>query len=116
MIDETHYRLLKLLAERPEVSQRQLAQTLGISLGKINYCLRALLDQGWVKANNFKNNKNKLAYAYLLTPQGIEAKARIAARFLARKIAEYEALEREILRLRIEVAADRQDPPEGPGT
>jgi EPS-associated MarR family transcriptional regulator len=101
--DDVHYRLLKLLAERPEISQRGLAQALGVSLGKINYCVKALLDQGWVKASNFKNSKNKLAYAYLLTPSGIDAKARITASFLKRKLGEYEALKLEIAQLRSEV-------------
>ncbi len=103
MNDDVHYRLLKLIAERPQASQRQLSEALGISLGKINYCVKALLDQGWIKATNFRNNKNKLAYAYLLTPSGIDAKARITARFLKRKIAEYHALKTEIEQLRAEV-------------
>ncbi len=85
--EDIHYRLLKLLAERPQTSQRQLSQALGVSLGKVNYCVKALLDQGWMKASNFKNSNNKLAYAYLLTPSGINAKARITARFLKRKLA-----------------------------
>jgi EPS-associated MarR family transcriptional regulator len=101
--DEVHYRLLKLLAEHPEASQRQLADALGVSLGKINYCVKALIDKGWVKVNNFRNNKNKLAYAYLLTPSGVDAKARITARFLKRKLAEFEALEAEIAQLTAEV-------------
>ena len=102
--EDVHYRLLKVLEERPDASQRELAQTLGISLGRINYCVKALLDQGWIKVTNFKNSKNKLAYAYLLTPSGIDAKTRITARFLKRKIAEYEALKQEIDRLQAEVA------------
>ena len=104
MNDDVHYRLLKVLEERPDASQRELAQTLGISLGRINYCVKALLDQGWIKVTNFKNSKNKLAYAYLLTPSGIDAKTRITARFLKHKIAEYEALKQEIDRLQAEVA------------
>ena len=75
LTDDAHYRLLKLLEERPEASQRQLSEALGISLGKTNYYVKALLDQGWIKATNFKNSKNKLAYAYLFTPSGIDAKA-----------------------------------------
>lgn len=105
--DDVHYRLLKLLAERPEASQRQLSEALGISLGKVNYCVKALIDQGWIKARNFKNSKNKLAYAYLLTPTGIEAKACIASRFLERKIDEYEALKQEIAGLTAEVCASQ---------
>jgi len=111
--DDLHYRLLKLLEERPDASQRQLADALGFSLGKINYCVKALLDKGWVKAQNFKNSKNKLAYAYVLTPSGIDAKARLTARFLKRKMAEYEALKAEIAQLQAEVgqpgAAPEQD-------
>jgi len=102
--DDVHYRLLKLLEERPDASQRELSEVLGISLGKINYCVKALLSQGWIRATNFKNSKNKLAYAYLLTPSGIDAKTRITARFLKGKIAEYEALKQEIARLQAEVA------------
>jgi EPS-associated MarR family transcriptional regulator len=103
LTDEAHLRVLRLLSERPDASQRQLAAALGISLGKANYCVQALLQKGWVKANNFANNRNKGAYRYLLTPSGIEAKARLTARFLQRKLAEYEALEREIAQLRAEV-------------
>ena len=105
MSDDVHYRLLKLLEERPDASQRQLSEALGISLGKANYCVKALLDQGWVKATNFKNSKNKLAYAYLLTPSGIDAKTRITARFLKRKLDEYQALKAEIEQLSAEVSA-----------
>jgi EPS-associated MarR family transcriptional regulator len=107
LTDEAHFRVLRLLAERPDASQRQLAAALGISLGKANYCMQALLQKGWVKAANFANNRNKGAYRYLLTPSGIEAKARLTARFLQRKLAEYDALEREIAQLRAEV---RQPP------
>ena len=85
MTDEIHYRLLKLLQAQPDASQRQLAQALGISLGKTNDCLRALIARGLVKAEHFRTSNNKLAYAYLLTPEGIETKTRITARFLNRK-------------------------------
>lgn len=104
--DSTRYRLLKLLQERPQVSQRELAQELGVSLGKANYCLRALIEKGWVKARNFRNNNNKLGYSYLLTPSGIEAKARATVSFLQRKMDEYERITAEIENLRREV--DRQ--------
>lgn len=103
--DATRYRLLKRLHADPDVSQRALAKELGISLGKLNYCLRAVIDKGWVKAANFKNSRNKKAYAYYLTPQGIEEKARITGHFLKRKLAEYEAVQREIAELRREVQA-----------
>jgi len=102
--DETHYHLLKLLEEQPNLSQRQLAGVLGVSLGKVNYCLRALIGKGLVKAVNFRDSPDKRAYAYLLTPQGIKAKARLTAQFLNRKIAEYEALREEIEQLRQEAA------------
>ena len=105
MSDNVHYRLLKILEAQPKASQRQLAAALGISLGKINYCVKALLDQGWIKATNFKNSQHKLAYAYLLTPSGVDAKARLTARFLKQKIAEYEALKAEIEQLSAEVSA-----------
>lgn len=101
-MDETHYRLLRLFEARQEWSQRELAQELGISLGKVNYCLNALIAKGWIKAQNFRNNRNKLVYAYLLTPSGIEEKAILTLNFIRRKIAEYEALEQEIAQLRRE--------------
>lgn len=103
MSDDIHYRLLRALEDNPEITQRELAAILGMSLGKANYCVRALIEKGWIKASNFKNSNNKLAYAYLLTPQGIEAKARITYRFLKRKLEEYETLKQEIARLRAEV-------------
>jgi EPS-associated MarR family transcriptional regulator len=112
--EDVHYRLLKLLAERPQASQRQLSEALGVSLGKINYCVKALLDQGWIKATNFKNSKNKLAYAYLLTPSGIDAKARITARFLKRKLDEYETLKAEIAQLQAEVRQPQSTPEQSP--
>jgi len=102
MID-AHYRLLKLLETRPHLSQRELARELGISLGKINYCLAALIDRGWVKARNFRGSRNKLGYAYLLTPRGIEEKAVLTANFLRRKVAEYDVLKKEIAQLQREV-------------
>ncbi len=104
MTDDLHYRVLKHLEAHPEATQRDLAKALGISLGSTNFCVRALIDQGWVKVQNFRRSDNKRAYAYLLTPQGIEAKARITARFLKRKEAEYEALRAEIDQLRTEFA------------
>lgn len=99
LTDEYRYKILKLIETNPEISQRELAQALGVSLGKTNFCLKALIAVGMLKATNFKNNKNKLAYMYLLTPKGIEEKAVITARFLKRKMQEYEALESEIQQL-----------------
>jgi len=102
------YRLLKLIEERPEISQRQLAAELGLSLGKLNYCLKAFVGRGLVKVNNFRRSDNKRAYAYLLTPKGIEEKARVTVRFFRRVETEYETLKQEVAHL------DRQQesPPE----
>jgi len=103
MLDETtHYGLLKTLEENPGLSQRDLAKLLGISLGKVNFCLNALVDKGSLKIKNFRNNENKLAYAYLLTPRGVEEKARITVGFLKRKMQEYERLRKEIEELKRE--------------
>ena len=100
---ETHLKLLRHLEENPDVTQRELAKELGISLGKANYCLKALINKGLIKAKNFKNSANKRAYLYILTPQGIEAKARISVRFLQRKMEEYETLRQEIEQLKSEL-------------
>lgn len=97
--EEHHLKVLRLLQDNPALSQRELARALGISLGKTNYCVRALLDKGLIKMQNFRNSSNKLAYAYLLTPAGIAAKADLARRFLQAKRTEYEALKQEIARL-----------------
>lgn len=102
--DESRYRLLKLLDDNPELSQREVAVALDISLGKTNYCLRALIDLGWVKVENFRNNQHKSRYLYKLTPRGIAEKARATRRFLSSKIEEFERLEGEIEALRKEVA------------
>lgn len=106
-MEDLHYKLLKLLQANPDLSQRRLAQELGISLGKTNYCLRALIEKGWVKADNFRRSTNKVAYAYLLTPHGIEARTRATVQFLRRKVAEHEALANEIELLRDEVKQSR---------
>jgi len=103
--DDLRYRLLKHLSEQPQASQRQLSEVLGVSVGSLNYCVNALIERGWVKVTNCRNSHHKLAYAYLLTPSGIEAKTRIAVRFLQRKLEEYEALAQEIAQLQSEVAA-----------
>lgn len=101
--DELSIAILRRLADSPEVNQRQLAQDAGVSLGRLNYALRALVDKGWVKVGNFSRNRHKLGYAYLLTPGGIEAKARLTQAFLARKMREYDQLHDEIERLQREV-------------
>jgi EPS-associated MarR family transcriptional regulator len=111
--EEIHYKILKLLESRPEISQRQLSKELGVSLGKANYCLKAMLDRGWIKARNFKNSQNKIAYAYLLTPAGVEKRAKMTARFLKRKMQEYEQLKHDIEQLQKEVALWRETEGEG---
>ena len=100
---EIHLKVLRHLEGHPDVTQRELAQHLGVSLGKANYCLKALIDRGWVKANNFKNSNKKAAYAYLLTPRGIEEKAQITIRFFKKKMLEYEQLKQELEELKREV-------------
>ena len=102
LTDETRYRILKLLEADPHASQRRIADELGISLGRVNYCLQALIQKGLVKVNNFRNNANKRAYLYFLTPRGIEEKAFVTTRFLKIKLDEYEALKREVEELRRE--------------
>ncbi len=103
MLDETtHYSLLKTLEDSPGLSQRDLAKRLGVSLGKVNFCLNALIEKGSVKISNFRNSDNKLSYAYLLTPRGMEQKARMTVEFLQFKVQEYERLRREIEELQRE--------------
>jgi EPS-associated MarR family transcriptional regulator len=102
LTDEYRYRILKLLEADPHASQRRIADELGISLGRVNYCLKALIDKGLVKVNNFRNNANKRTYLYLLTPQGIEEKAKVTLQFLQVKMAEYEAVKQEIEELQRE--------------
>jgi len=101
--DEIRYRLFKLLEERPHLSQRELARAMGISLGKVNYCLRAFAEEGWIRIKRFSRNPNKAGYAYLLTPKGIREKSAVTVRFLHRKLREYERLRQEIERLSREV-------------
>ena len=96
---------MRLLAARPDLSQRELSRALGLSLGKTHYVLHALLDKGLVKIQNFRRNDNKLAYAYLLTPKGVKTKLQLTRRFLARKEAEFELLQTTIEELRHEVRA-----------
>jgi EPS-associated MarR family transcriptional regulator len=101
--DDVRYRLLKYLADHPQASQREVARELTISLGKANYCLRSLMEKGWVKVRNFTNSQHKTAYAYILTSEGIEEKINVTRSFLRRKMIEYDTLEREIESLTAEV-------------
>ena len=100
---ETHYRILSLLERHPELSQRELAKEMGVSVGKINYCIKALVNVGHVKLNNFVRSDNKLGYAYLLTPKAIKEKTKITQQFLQMKLEEHECLVKEIELLRAEV-------------
>ena len=109
MIDqELEYRALKILEQQPELTQRQLSETLGVSLGKTNYILKSLIDVGWVKLDNFQKSNNKWGYAYFLTPMGVTEKAAITIRFLKRKKQEYDNLQKEIARLQQEVQQQQQ--------
>ena len=100
LTDEYRYKILKILEANPEISQRDLARKLHISLGRVNFCLKALIEKGLLKATNFHNSNNKLAYMYLLTPKGLEEKSVITARFLKLKMLEHAALQAEIEELR----------------
>ena len=100
---ELEYRALKILEQQPDLTQRQLSEALGVSLGKTNYLLKSLIDVGWVKLDNFQKSDNKWGYAYLLTPVGVAEKAAITLRFLRRKKQEYNDLHSEIARLQQEV-------------
>ena len=100
---ELEYRALKILEQHPDLTQRQLAEKLGISLGKTHYLIKSLIDVGWVKLDNFQKSNNKWGYAYLLTPMGIAEKTAITARFLIKKQREYNALKEEIAQLKDEV-------------
>ena len=104
MQDESTYKLLKLLEAEPHLSQREIAQKMGVSLGKTNYCLKALIDKGFIKFKNFYKNQKKSAYIYLLTPKGLEEKTQVTYRFLQRKIEEYENIKVEIKNLKGEAA------------
>jgi EPS-associated MarR family transcriptional regulator len=104
MDEEISYKVIKIIEDNPDISQRQLARELGISLGKTNYCLKALIERGVIKARNFKNSHNKLAYTYFLTAKGINEKAKITTRFLKRKLQEFDILKNEIEMLKREAA------------
>ena len=100
--DELRYQLLKELESNPGISQRELAKVVGVSLGKTNYCLKALIEAGWVKAGDFARSENKMNYAYVLTPKGLREKAAVTVRFLKKKQVQYEQLEQEIAELKKE--------------
>ena len=103
MDDATQYKIYKLIEANPEINQRELARELGVSLGKVNYCLKGLIAKGAVKTRSFCNNKNKASYLYLLTPQGIEDKAWVTVQYLKRRMQEYDDLREEIAALQREI-------------
>lgn len=103
--EEAHLKVLRLIQAQPHLNQRELAEQLGISLGKTNYLIKGLIEKGWVKANNFKNSDNKLGYLYQLTPSGLENKAKITLRYLARRTQEYQDLRAELEQLQHEVSS-----------
>jgi MarR family transcriptional regulator, temperature-dependent positive regulator of motility len=105
--DDLDYSLLKHIDEQGAANQRDLALRLGVSLGKVNYCLRAVIERGWVKANNFRRSDNKWAYSYILTPHGMTAKIRLARHFLERKEQEFESLQSQIELLRREISQEQ---------
>ena len=102
--EELRLRVMRVLEEKPEATQRQIANELGVSLGGVNYCIKALTDRGLVKLGNFAKSNNKMGYAYFLTPDGMSEKAKITARFLMRKLDEYEKIKKELEVLREEMA------------
>ena len=104
--DELRLRVLRVLEVKPKISQRELAAELGVSLGGINYAIKALIERGFVKVNNFRKSGSKTPYLYVLTPQGVAEKASLATAFLARKLEEYEVLRREIEALKVEVGSN----------
>jgi EPS-associated MarR family transcriptional regulator len=106
---EIRYRLLKILSQQSSLTQRDMAKQMGISLGKVNYCLSELAKRGLIKVHRFKSAKNKIPFTYMLTPHGLEEKARLTANFLRRKMAEYEEIRRQIAELSREVQENRQN-------
>lgn len=107
--EDTHFRVLRLLQDNPEMSQRDLAEAVGVSVGGMHYVMRALIEKGWIKLGNFSAAEDKRRYAYILTPQGLAQKATLTRRFLARKMAEYEALTAEIESIREELGEGVDD-------
>lgn len=107
--EDTYFRILRMLQDNPDLTQREIAQSLGLSTSGLNYCLKALIAKGWIKVQNFSQSKNKFGYIYVLTPQGLSEKADLMTRFLGRKMQEYEALKAEIKALKSE-AGDKRHP------
>ncbi len=106
--EETYLKVMRLLQENLDLTQRELAEYLDLSVGSVNYCLKALMKKGWVKMKNFIHSKNKFGYVYVLTPTGIVERAELTSKFLVRKVAEYETLKHEIEILRSEVGGKKE--------
>jgi EPS-associated MarR family transcriptional regulator len=107
--EDTHFRIMRILQETPDLTQRELAERLGMSVGGLNYCLNALIDKGLIKMQNFSKSKNKFKYVYLLTPMGVAEKVTLTTRFLSRKMEEYEALKLEIEALKSDVSFGKSE-------
>ena len=113
LTDEYRYRILKLLEGNPSASQRDIARELGVSLGRVNYCLQALAEKGLIKVNNFRQNESKRAYLYYLTPKGMQEKTKVTVRFLKAKLDEYENLKLEVAQLQREANKSRHPDQDG---
>ena len=107
--EDTYFRVMRLLQDNPDLTQREIAELLGMSTSGLNYCLKALIDKGWVKVHNFSQSKNKFGYIYVLTPQGLSEKLKLTSRFLIRKLNEYESLKNEIESLQTEISIQNND-------
>jgi EPS-associated MarR family transcriptional regulator len=114
--NESDYQILRLLQDNPNLSQREIAAEVKISIGAVNYCLRALVEKGWIKINNFRSFNNRLRYAYVLTPRGLSEKSSLTRRFLQCKLTEYERIKSEIHRLKAEITDLPDLPPEASGS
>ena len=108
---EIRYRLLKILSQEPKLGQRDMAKRMGISLGKVNYCISKLASRGWIKITRFKNAREKIPYTYMLTPKGLEERGRLTLRFLKRKLREYEEIKKQIRELHCEAQEEGLDNP-----
>ena len=107
--EDTYFRVMRLLQDNPDLTQREIAELLGMSTSGLNYCLKALIDKGWVKVHNFSQSKNKFGYIYVLTPQGLREKLKLTSRFLIRKLNEYDSLKIEIESLQTEISIQKND-------
>ncbi len=108
--EDSYFRVLRALNENPDLTQRELAQKLGVSVGSLNYCLKASIEKGWVKMQNFSQSKNKFGYVYILTPRGMAEKAALTGNFLKRKLIEYEAIKAEVESLHAELELGNKRP------